>query len=171
MSNRHIIESIQAISGTRLTDKIYIAKANVESYDEAAMTAIVTLIDGENESEIIIDLVADVDDGVLILPSQGSTVTVIWSKFIQPTMCFFPSTFDKIIFLGGQNGGLPLSPNIVTRLNNIENAFNNFVEKYNAHTHPGVIVGTDVTAPTASQETDTLTTTIQDDIQSTTILQ
>lgn len=171
MSNRKIIEAIQAISETRLTDKVYIAKCNVESYNQAARTALVTMIDGRTGNEFVVNLMPEVDDSVLVLPTVGSTIWVTWSTFVDPFMSGFPSEFDMIIFNGGENGGFVLTPNLITKLNNIENLLNDLISKFNSHTHTGVETGGGVSGPTLTQEGGTLTPTEADDIQSQTILQ
>lgn len=75
-------------------------------------------------------------------------------------------------FNGGESGGMVLVNDLVDRMNLIENAYNDLVTKFNAHSHILTLTsGTGTAAPTLSPETTVLTDTIADDIQSTVITQ
>lgn len=75
-------------------------------------------------------------------------------------------------FNGGENGGMVLVNDLVDRMNLIENAYNDLVTKFNAHSHILTLTsGTGTAAPTLSPETTVLTDTTADDIQSTVITQ
>lgn len=75
-------------------------------------------------------------------------------------------------FNGGDKGGIPLSPNVSQRLNNIENFINTFIPIYNNHTHILALTsGTGTAAITVSQETGTLIPTKPSDIENTKITQ
>jgi hypothetical protein len=80
---------------------------------------------------------------------------------------------QKVVqFNNGENGGIPLSPNVSDRLNKIENAYNDLVEKFNAHSHILTLTsGTGTAAPTTDQETTTLTPTQPSDIENNSITQ
>ena len=171
MSTRKIIESIQAMAGNQLTAKVHLAACEVESYDQAARTCNCLMVDGKAENTITANLMAQVEDGILILPSVGSTVLVIYSEFIEPTVIQYGG-IDKIILNGGDKGGLPLSPNLVTRLNAIENLINDLVAKFNSHTHILTLSsGTGSAAPTTDVEIGSLQLTQQGDIENQSISQ
>lgn len=170
MSDRKIIESIQRLSGVQLSDKCYLAKGEVESYDIPSRTAVVTLIDGEKQVEKTISLCPDVDDSIIILPTVGTNIWVVWSDYVPPFMAGFPSAFDKIIF-GKQDAGLPLTPEIVQRVNLIEEKVNQIINTFNAHVHTGVQTGSGSSAITPTQVSGTLDLTTNDNIESKTLFQ
>lgn len=79
---------------------------------------------------------------------------------------------ELFIFNQGNNGGMVLVTDLVSRLNKIENLVNNLVTQYNGHTHIlALSSGTGTAAETVSQETGTLTPTVRGDIENTKILQ
>lgn len=112
------------------------------------------------------------------VPVVGSTCLVRWRDnnrglpqidsfdqvdkyYIQPITDLFISA-KQIQFNKGENGGLPLSPNVSDRLNKIENLVNDLIIKYNTHIHP---LTTGTSSPTVTQETQTLTPTQPRDIE------
>lgn len=80
-------------------------------------------------------------------------------------------TCNEIIINGGGDGGIVLANNLVTRMNLIENAYNDLVSKFNAHVHSGVTTGPGSSGPTPTPETTVLIDTTANDIQSSTIIQ
>jgi len=76
-------------------------------------------------------------------------------------------------FNGGQNGGMVLVNDLVTKLNNIENLLNDLITKFNSHTHILTLtMGTGTAAPTNNPETGTISPITQaTDIESTVITQ
>jgi hypothetical protein len=187
MSDRSIIEAIQAITGSRLKDRVYIAACNVESVDEAKRAVSCTLIDGPAELKITAALMAVVDDGMLLIPTVNSTVKVVFSDYASPFVCQY-SELDKITLIVGEsqlivqdglfefnkgelNGLVKLSP-LIQKLNNLENAFNDLASKFNTHTHIlALSAGTGTAAQTAAPETTVLTETQQADLENTKIKQ
>src|SRR5579859_2541695 len=82
--------------------------------------------------------------------------------YIQPVSNLFISA-KKTQFNDGKNGGLVLVNDLVDRMNLIENAYNDLVEKFNSHTHILALTsGTGTAAPTAAPETTVLTDTTAD---------
>ena len=76
-------------------------------------------------------------------------------------------TANPVKFNNSSNG-IPISTDLVTRLNNVENLLNNLIVLYNDHTHILTLTsGTGTAAPTVSMETTTLTPTELSDIAST----
>lgn len=167
-----IIQAIQQITKTRLTDKVYIAACSVDSVDPLARTCNCTAIDGKTQAEFTdVQLMAEVDDGELKLPTVGSTVIIAYSEYVLSFVLLY-SEIDQIIYFGGDLGGLVKVIDLTTKLNNLENAFNDLVEKYNEHTHVlALSTGTGTAAPTVTQETTVLTPTEQSDIENLNIKQ
>jgi len=128
---------------------------------------------------------ASVDDGILYLPTIGSNVLVMLSKFTQPSVVMFSSVYKILYTVGnsllqvidgniqlndGSLGGLPKIAALTQKINNIENLLNDFIAKYNAHTHIlSLSTGTGTAAPTLTTETNTINPTQQTDIENTAI--
>ena len=163
MSDRSIQEAIQILSGTHLSDKVYFIDATVKSVDEQARTCIVIALSGRAGNEFTTRLMAAVDDGVLIIPAVDSTVVVSMSDFNSPAIVQY-SEVEKIVFRGGDLGGLVKVIDLTSKLNNLENKLNSLVVKYNTHTHNVTAVGSP-TGPGLQPETGTLTPTQRVDIE------
>src|ERR1700743_432024 len=132
---RTIRETIQRLAGTHQPEGIKLIDATVNSYDEPSRTCDVTAITGMVGEDIPgVRLMSDADDGILLLPTVGSTITIARSAFADPVMIAC-SGLDKIILMGGDLGGLVMLLPLVTKLNNLETAFNTHLENYNAHIH------------------------------------
>jgi len=103
MGDRSIIEAIQKISGTQLTDNVRLLSATVDSVDVAARTCIVTTISSQGAVTIEnVQLMASVDDGFLLVPAVDSTVLVVYSTFNQPFIAMF-SELEKVLIVAGEN--------------------------------------------------------------------
>jgi formyltetrahydrofolate synthetase len=79
-------------------------------------------------------------------------------------------TCNSVVFNGGSLGGLPITAHIVQKLNNLENAYNDLVAKYNVHTHISAAPGSPTAVP-IPLETTVLTPTVNNDIENTKITQ
>jgi len=140
---RQISEAIQRLSGTFMQDSVKLFLANVDSVNEAERTCDVTpLTDNATTSYPSVLLMAESDDGVLIIPTINSNVLVNVSKRGVAYVCMF-SEVDKVTiitktltqFNDGTFGGLVKVQELVDKINRLENTFNN-------HIHGGVTVGT-----------------------------
>lgn len=185
MSDRAVIDAVLKITGLHNADRVYIAACEVQSVDLSKRQCTCTLIDGETENEISVDLMAAIDDGFLIEPSEGSTVKVVFSDFASPFICQYSEIenfyivakatinidANSIVFNGGNNDGLVKVKDLITSLNRIENKLNDLISKYNTHTHILTLSsGTGTAAATTTTET-TVQTTQQSDIENTDIKQ
>ena len=102
--SRTIIEAIQKIAGTQLKNNIFNVPASVVSVDEAARTCVVETIGGNEAIQIEgVQLMASVDDGILIIPEVGSDVIVSYSTLYPPFICQF-SAISKVLLVVGENG-------------------------------------------------------------------
>lgn len=100
---RAIVESIQRITGTQLADKIGIYSAMVDSVDVATRTCNVTTLSSQGEMTIEnVQLMASVDDGILLVPTIDSTVIVTYTTFNKPFISLF-SAIDKAVLIVGEN--------------------------------------------------------------------
>lgn len=168
--SRGIAEAVKYLAGTHQTDTVFLIDAQVLSVDPDAMTCVVTALTGPVGNDIPdVRLIASVDDGVLRLPTIGSTVTVLMSTFTDPAIVAY-SGLDKIVLLGGDLGGLPVVGNLIIRLNNLENAYNDLASKYNSHVHPVIATGSP-TGTTSILEPTNLALTVATDIENPNITQ
>jgi hypothetical protein len=180
--SREIIDAIQIISGNKGSDNISYLPCSVVSVDEAARQCTCQALNGISMAPFSnVQLMAAVDDGVLYIPTVGSTVIVTYSKFNQPYVSFF-SELDKILYVVGNSvvkiidgaiqfndgsfGGLTKIAALTQKLNNLENLVNDLISKYNSHTHILTLTsGTGTAAPTTTVEATTLTPTQRSDIE------
>lgn len=103
MSDRQIIESINKITGRQLTDEVYIMACSVDSVDLDSRTCNCTAIDGEAVTEVPgVQLMAEVDDGILYVPAIGSTVLVVYSKRNVPYIALY-SELSAIYYVVGNS--------------------------------------------------------------------
>lgn len=132
-------EAIRQLAGTQFDIGVNVALAEVISVDSDNATCVCQLINGITTAEQkTVSLMADNDDGLLIIPSIGSTVIVAWTKRMLPYIAMFSEIQDVFLDASGiiqMNqgvfGGLVKVQDLVARLNNIENAFNALNAKVN----------------------------------------
>jgi hypothetical protein len=133
-------QAVSQLAGTHLVDNVHLAVAQVVSSDVQACTCTVELVTSKTSAKkITVSLMADVSDGLLMIPENGSTVIVAWSDRMLPYVAMFSDIKDiyldatnKITMNQGTEGGLVKVRDLVIRLNNIENAFNALNAKVNA---------------------------------------
>lgn len=80
-------------------------------------------------------------------------------------------TQGGIVLNGGKNGGLPMSPNLVMRLNNVENSINTLMQVFSTWTPVPDDGGAALKATAATWFAQPLALTIQNDIQNPAITQ
>lgn len=137
--NRQIKEGIQRLAGTWGKDYVSIIEAEVISVDETTRTAIVKPLSGDYNTNITVNLLANPNDGFILIPSIESTVIVAMTNKNDYFVVQF-SDIDKVritigqfeilmteneLLLGdGSFDGLVKVGDLVTRLNNLENRVN-----------------------------------------------
>jgi hypothetical protein len=170
--NRGIKEGIQRLAGTWGKDYVSIIEAEVISVDETTRTAIAKPLSGDYNANIIINLLANPNDGFILIPSVASTVIVAMTNKNDYFVVQF-SDIDKVritigqfeilmteneLLLGdGSLDGLVKISDLVTKLNNIENRLN--------------IIGTWAATVTPPLTVTPLTPTIKADLENTKIKQ
>lgn len=166
-----IRQAIQQLAGTHLVDKPHLAIAQVISSDVQACTCTVELVTAKtSERKLTVSLMADVSDGLLMIPADGSTVIVAWSDRMLPYVAMFSDLQDiyldatgKITINQGTEGGLVKVRDLVAKLNNLENKVNAIISSYNIHVHPDPVSG--ITGAPTVPITGTLTPTQVVDIE------
>ena len=168
--DRDIREAIEYLAGVNREDKVYSFDAIVNNVDESKRTCECQIVSGKVQNVLDnVRLMASVDDGVLIVPALGSNVTIIISNFTDPYITSY-SEVEKIVLRGGDLGGLVKIVELTSKLNNLENAVNDLISKFNSHTHNVTAVGSP-TGPNLAPEETTLQPTIQDEIENKSITQ
>lgn len=170
MSDRSIRETVEFLAGTNREDKVYAIDAIVNEVDLSTRTCTCQCISAKSQNIFPnVRLMVSVDDGFLIVPTVGSNVTIILSTFTDPYVTQY-SEIDSIIMRGGDLGGMVITPQLIKRLNNIENLLNDLILKYTTHTHNVTAVGSP-TGPSLAPENGSLVLTVRDDIENTAITQ
>lgn len=95
-----------------------------------------------NKKPIIraVRLKAESEGGVLIIPSEGSVVFVTMESEAEGFVSMY-GKIDSVQFFDGAKGGLINIEDLVSKLNNLEGALNDVVDKLKIHTHAGVTTG------------------------------
>jgi hypothetical protein len=176
MSNwkNDVRESIQKIAGTYNKEVVSITICTVQAVNEAARTCDCVPTTGEGTTLIPgVLLSAEANDGILLLPTVGSTVIVAFTSRMTAFL-LMTSDVDKVIiqaanlvqFNDGTMGGLVQVAALTTKLNNIENMLNDLATKFNIHTHV-VAAAPGTSAIPIPLETMTLVNTIRANIENT----
>lgn len=167
MSDRSIQEAILHLSGNHNQDRVYMAPCTVTDVDIPSRTCTVLPIGGDAVTEIEnVQLMGEVDDGMLLIPAIDSTVIVTYSTKNIPYISLYSQLqkvvmvgIDGIQFQGGELGGMAIVAKLVAQYNKLESAFNGLVALYNTHSH--VANG----SPTLSQDNTVLIPTQLTDIE------
>lgn len=131
--DRAIVTAIQKMAGTHNTQTFTMSAGEVQSVDIINRTCEVLI---ENDVVLSCKLMATISDGLFIIPSVNSTVTVIYATYTDAFIISF-SDVDSIVMKGGDLGGLVSIEPLVEKINNIEKLLNDFISIFNLHTHPG----------------------------------
>jgi len=144
--------------------------ATITELDEGEYTCTVETISGAIFANVAFAVLTNSFSTFRIIPSIGSSCVLGFreSNQARPELLKVDK-FDKIIFFDG-TVGVPLTPNLVERLNNIEKLLNGFITLYNTHTHNVVAIGIPTATPLPI-ENNTATLTTEKDIESTKIYQ
>lgn len=103
MGNATIRRAIETLAGVKGEDKVSLVAAEVTSVNEAERTCSVQVLTGIGQTEIEnVQLMASIDDGLLLVPTIGSTIIVSYSAYNQPFVSLF-SELSKILLVAGEN--------------------------------------------------------------------
>ena len=167
--NRSIREAVEYLSGQNKTDTIFFIDAEVNSVDLVSRLCNCTAVGGKSGNTFNARLMSSIDDGELKSPTEGSTITILISDFTDPIVIGY-SGIDTICWRGGDLGGLPIVGILLQKINNLENAYNDLVLKFNLHTHNVTSTGAP-TGPNLDPEETVLTLTELDEIENKAITQ
>ena len=164
--SKDLIDALRSI--TKQNNDGFSKVCTVDSVDLTNLTCYCVPINGDADIQEV-RLMANIDNGFLLIPKVDSVVVV---SFLSDSSAYV-SMVSKVseIQLNGTNyGGLIRVAELTTKLNNLENAFNQHMTLYNLHTHAGVTAGSSTTTPVVVPDTQTLTPTIEADLENTTVL-
>ena len=94
-----VAELVQQLSGTYGISPVQVMTCEVKSVSSSERTCTVLPLT-DNLEPFAEQLMADIDDGLLILPMVGSTVKIMLSEIITPTVIQY-SAIDEILIVSG----------------------------------------------------------------------
>jgi len=94
-----VAESIQILAGTYGISPVQVMTCEVTKVTASERTCTVLPLT-DNLEPFSAQLMADIDDGLLILPTVGSTVKIMLSEIITPTVIQY-SAIDEILIVSG----------------------------------------------------------------------
>jgi hypothetical protein len=177
--NREIRVAAQKLAGTYNKDLLHLCECIVTEVDFDSRTCTCSAVNDTSTTSIeLVRFQSVVDDGVILVPKIGSSVTVLLSIRIQPMIVMYSELDNvyivapKVQFNKGQLGGLVKVIDLTTKLNNLEKLVNDLVTKYNLHTHVTTCpAGAGSASPTPNIESQVLTPTQRTDIENKAIIQ
>lgn len=108
------------------------------------------------------------DQGFLITPKVGSSVIVDWLDSKHPIVTMF-SEVDEIHLRGVDNGGIPITSDLVERLNTVEGDLNDLKQAFSTWVPVLNDGGGALKTATSQWSSSTIIETTEEDIQSTTV--
>lgn len=179
MSDRTIIEAIQNIAGTQLTDKVWMIPCIVTAVDLSERTCDCTPVGGKAVTDIGgVQLMAEVDDGWLLVPAINSNVVVCYSERNIPYVALYSELQNatlivagKIQLQGGELGGMVTVTALTQKLNKLEQDLNTLKTAFSTWVPVPEDGGTALKAAASEWAGDTITETMRADIENTSITQ
>lgn len=99
------------------SEKIYSDIGHVLSVDEVEKTCVVDIINGPEIEGVRLQQLSG-DSGFLAVPTINSLVVVSYTDRTTAYVSMF-SYIDSVIYQGGSNGGLTITPELVTNLDKL----------------------------------------------------
>lgn len=118
-----MISAIQNIAGVQNDDKVKLLQCSVDSVDLDNCICSVTTISGNAKLSFDAQLMAGVADGLLISPTVGSMVYVLFSKYTLPFVVKY-GDIDSYSFNGDEFGGMVKVIELTQKINALENMIN-----------------------------------------------
>jgi hypothetical protein len=94
-----VAELVQQVAGTYGISPVQVMTCEVTAVSSSERTCTVSPLT-DNLEPFAAQLMADIDDGILILPTIGSTVKIMLSEIITPTVIQY-SAIDEILIVSG----------------------------------------------------------------------
>jgi hypothetical protein len=163
--------AVQKFAGTYLKDLISIYSCNVDSVDTDNRMIDCTPIGGDADTSLPgVSLCSENNNGFILFPKVGSTV-IIGVSTRNTAFVLMYSDIDSVQFMDGSLGGMVITPNLVTRLNDIETKINDLINVFNSWTPVAYDGGAALKTALTTWVSTQLTPTVRDDIENTLITQ
>lgn len=159
--DRSISTAIRRLAGTFTQQKITFDLGNVVSVNADERTCEVGM---DNNVTMTCKLMAQVGDGILLIPAIGSDVLIGYFTYENAYVLMY-SDLDTIGLKGSELGGLVKVIELTQKLNNLENKVNTIIANFNSHIHSGVTTGPGVSGITATPVTGTIVPTTRTEIE------
>jgi hypothetical protein len=134
----------EAIKKIALAGMGGICSAEVLTVDKAKNTCSVKVLKNDDELLDVTLLALEGDFGakVVVYPTLGSVVLIAYLGVSGDAASVIKTTeIDEVLIGGSEFGGLVKVGVLVEKLNKLEQRFNDFKTKFNAHVHTGVTTG------------------------------
>lgn len=184
-NNRELEESIQRIAGTYGISFVKLIECTVVSVDRSKRICVANSSDAKiNSDNFEVNLMPEISDGELDIPSKDSTIIVAYNDYIKPFVVSKTWIDEKEIIVGnqawnikdgkqvfndGSYGGLIIIEKLIEKINNLEKQLNKMTQTWDSFCSsyvPGspAFTGSPATL-TSSLIKSTLTETKRDDIE------
>lgn len=170
MSDRGLKDSIQLLAGTFNKDIVSIVACTVDSVNKDARTCDCTAITGDAITDIAsVQLMTEVGDGLLLLPTVNSTVIVAITTRNTAFVLMY-SDIDSIVMRGGLLGGLIKIDDLVKAITTIQKDLNSIKQVFSTTWTPVPNDGgAALKAAAATWAAQTITQTQRTDLENTKI--
>ena len=153
-------------------------RGTVVSVDRENLTCVVQPLDEDSPPILDVDLAMGLE-GVIPIPTVDSLVVVSLENDVTGFLACYSGLdelrliADKVTFSGDENSTSTwvVIEKLVTRLNNVENAFNALLAHYKTHIHTSAAPGSPTTPVTVPLTQQNLQVTQQADIENPNITQ
>ena len=171
MSDRSIKDTVQILAGTFNKDIVSIVACTVDSVNQDTRTCDCTAITGDAVTDIAdVQLMSEVGDGMLLLPSVNSTILVALTTRNTAFVLMY-SDIDTIVMRGGQLGGLIKIDDLVKAVSAIQKDLNSIKKVFSTTWTPVPNDGgAALKAASATWAAQTITVTKREDLENTNIL-
>jgi hypothetical protein len=183
--SRELTTAIQQMAGTYQTDKVHTILGTVTAVNEDERTCDVESVNGDATVTFTgVQLMAGVNDGMLLIPAIDSQVQITYSNNTVPYVTLY-SQLDKIIYIAdsygieissggvvlnnGEYGGLVKVEDVVSKLNNLENDINTLKQVFSAWSPVSNDGGAALKTAAATWYAQQLTQTVKGDLENTTV--
>lgn len=175
--------AIQQLAGTYQKDNLNAILCEVVSVDTSKRTCVVATVNADVEIKDV-QLMAGVNDGMLLIPKVGSQVVIIYSKMTLPYISLY-SELEKVIcivgdsgveiaadsiqFNDGSFGGLVKIEQLVDKINALENLVNTILNTLQSTVIPLAPSGTYPFAPLYASVSPIAPITNKSDLENTNV--
>ena len=182
-TDNQLAVAVQQLAETYRKDTLNAMLCNVVSVNESERTCVVSTVQSDVEIKDV-QLMACIDDGMLLITSVDSQVVVVFSKMNIPYISLY-SQLDKVLYIVGDSsievtgdsikfndgafGGLIKIADLVSKLNTIEQDINTLKQVFSGWTPVSNDGGAALKTAAATWYAQTITETQKSDLENTNI--